>query len=217
MFIKNIIYINLDYRTDRCHQIEEELYALERHCVSDLNIQRYSAIRADPGIIGCGYSHLNSIKHAKKSGYPFVWIFEDDFIFTELMSNVIETLKKLDDLLIGDREPIDVIFLAYNSTEDTPYIGKNGVEIDYLVKTTNCQTASCYIICANYYDTLISNLEEGLQKLEDSNGILHHLYANDQYWKTLQERDNWVCVKPRFGKQRPSYSDNSKSFMDYDA
>ena len=215
MFIKNIIYINLDYRTDRCIQIEEELHTLEQHCHWPLNIMRYPAIRADPGIIGCGYSHLNSIKHAKHCGYPYVWIFEDDFIFTASMSYVKNTLEKLDEIV--RKENIDVIFLAHNSTEDRPYIGRDGVEIDYLVKTTNCQTASCYIVCEHYYDTLIGNLEEGVRILDDSGGTLHHIYANDQYWKTLQVRDNWVCVKPRFGKQRPSYSDNSKSFMDYDS
>jgi len=32
-------------------------------------------------------------------------------------------------------------------------------------------------------------------------------YALDQYWKRLQEKDNWFCIDPMLFKQRPSYSD----------
>ena len=55
--------------------------------------------------------------------------------------------------------------------------------------------------------------------LEVTNGVMHYLYANDQYWKSLKKKDNWVttvCINPRFGKQRPSYSDNANYFMYYD-
>ena len=31
-----------------------------------------------------------------------------------------------------------------------------------------------------------------------------------------KKKDNWVCINPRFGKQRPSYSDNANYFMYYD-
>jgi GR25 family glycosyltransferase involved in LPS biosynthesis len=212
MFIKNIIYINLDDRTDRFEEINNELFKLLKY--SPFTIERYRAIKTDPGIIGCGYSHLNAIKMAKTNGYPYVWIIEDDFIFTETHKYVVNTLKELDSIL--NTEPINVIFLAYNLIEGQPYIGKDGLEIDNLIKTTNCQTASSYIVCANYYDTLINNLEEGLELLKSGNGVMHHLYANDQYWKSLQQRDNWVVLKKRLGKQRASYSDNSKCFMDYD-
>jgi GR25 family glycosyltransferase involved in LPS biosynthesis len=214
MFIENIIYINLDYRTDRLNEIEQEMDKLKNYY--PFTVERFSAIQKEPGIIGCGYSHLKSIKYAKECGYPYVWIIEDDFTFTENIETVMETLSKIDDLIVYKKEHLDVIFLAYYLIEGQPYIGNDGLEIDYLIKTTNCQTASSYIINANYYDTLISNLEEGLRLLEESNGMAHYLYANDQYWKLLQKRDNWVCVKSRFGKQRASYSDNSKCFMDYD-
>lgn len=213
MFIKNIIYINLDYRIDRLQQIKQEMDLLINH--TPFTIERFSAIKTDPGIIGCGYSHLNCLKLAKENNYPYVWIIEDDFIFTQSIENIMEILLKLNELIISKKEKFDVIFLAYNLIEEKPYIGSDGLEINYLIKTENCQTASSYIICADYYDKIILNLQEGLQLLEESNGTMHHLYANDQFWKSLQLKDNWVCVKSRFGKQRASYSDNSKCFMDY--
>jgi Glycosyltransferase family 25 (LPS biosynthesis protein) len=214
MFVENIIYINLDYRTDRLEEIESELDLLRTHY--PFMVERFPAISRDPGIIGCGYSHLNCIQYAKECGYPYVWIIEDDFTFTDDMENIMKMMIKLDELILYKKEKLDVIFLAYNMIESEPYIGVDGEPIEYLMKTTNCQTASCYIVCADYYDRLISNLQEGISMLEESGGIMHHLYANDQYWKSLQRSDNWVCVKPRFGKQRGSYSDNSKCFMDYD-
>ena len=40
-------------------------------------------------------------------------------------------------------------------------------------------------------------------------------YTNDQSWKPLQEKDNWVCFKKRIGVQRPSYSDIEKINVNY--
>jgi hypothetical protein len=208
MFINNILFINLDYRTDRLEKIQHQMSLLCDHY--PFTVERFSAIKTNPGIIGCGNSHLNCIKIAKENKYPYVWIIEDDFIFTESFDSIIETLKRIDDLIMSKKEKFDVIFLAYNLIYGEPYFG-----VDFLIKTTDCQTASSYIVCSDYYDTMINNLEEGLELLKQSNGIMHHLYANDQYWKSLQKKDNWVCVNPRFGKQSASYSDNSECFMDY--
>jgi len=43
--------------------------------------------------------------------------------------------------------------------------------------------------------------------LEADGKATSSLYAVDQYWKRLQEKDNWLCVDPMLFKQRASYSD----------
>ena len=73
--IGKIYYINLDRRTDRREQMETELTRM------GLTGERYSAIEANPSIIGCCQSHLNVLKKAKDEGLANVLILEDDFIF----------------------------------------------------------------------------------------------------------------------------------------
>ena len=74
--IDKIFYINLDKRTDRREEIEQELSNYE------LNAERYAGIYTPhSGIVGCGYSHLNVLKLAKERGYKNVLILEDDFQF----------------------------------------------------------------------------------------------------------------------------------------
>jgi GR25 family glycosyltransferase involved in LPS biosynthesis len=206
MFIHHIIYINLDHRKDRLEQIQTELSTLPPFT---FEVERYEAIKTTPGIIGCGLSHLHCLKRAKGLGYPFVWIMEDDFTFTADIMQIMETLLALNEQIVANPLTFDVIMLAYHMLEYEP------TNLEYLVKTTNCQTASCYIVAGHYYDTLINNLEEGVQRLMESNGEMHYYYANDQYWKSLQRVDNWVAVVPRFGIQRGSFSDNANEYMDY--
>jgi GR25 family glycosyltransferase involved in LPS biosynthesis len=212
MFVSNIIYINLDYRTDRRELFEAEMASLLPH--SPFTVERFSGIHNDNGIIGCALSHLACIKKARDNGYPYVCIMEDDFTFTVEPEVVVKALERVG-ALIESGEDLDVIFLAHNIIREEPYVSKDGTTIDYLVRTLEAQTASCYIVNSTYYDKLIGNLEEGTQKLIESYGMLHYCYANDQCWKTLQVVDNWVALTPRMGIQRPSYSDNNKCFADY--
>jgi hypothetical protein len=193
--IDHILYINLEHRFDRRIEIELELSKLP------FTFERVDAIKTNPGIIGCGQSHLKCLKIAKERGYRGVWIFEDDFTFTMPIADVMKTLK-------GIMSNIDVILGAYN------LVGCDVVAVDDgMLKGIDVQTASCYIVFEHYYDTMIANLEEGNAKLVETGE--HWNYANDQYWKRLQKGDCWMCVNPRFGIQRASYSDNSECFMDH--
>jgi len=64
------------------------------------------------------------------------------------------TYNKLDKVLKSDLD-WDVILIGGNNLK--PYTIIN----DDLVKISNCQTSTAYIIKANYYDKLIKNLKEG--------------------------------------------------------
>jgi hypothetical protein len=43
----------------------------------------------------------------------------------------------------------------------------------------------------------------------------HWIYANDQIWKELQQKDNWYYFIKRIGKQADGYSDNALSYTTY--
>jgi hypothetical protein len=97
--------------------------------------------------------------------------------------------------------------LAYNVNKwnDSEYI--------FLKKAIDVQSASAYIVHERFYDKLIRLYEEAIPILERTG--MHWIYANDQIWKKLQPSSVWYCFNTRLGKQRPSYSDNSESFQDY--
>ena len=99
-----------------------------------------------------------------------------------------------------------VCMLSYNiiKCENTNY--------EYLQKTLEVQTASGYIVNNSIYDKLIELYEYAIPLLDSTKQ--HWIYANDQIWKKLQPESNWYSFTQRIGIQRPSYSDNSKSFCD---
>ena len=75
------------------------------------------------------------------------------------------------------------------------------------------QTASGYIVNNKYYDKLINLYEYAMPLLAQTRS--HWIYANDQIWKKLQEKDNWYYFIKRIGKQQDGYSDNTERFEKY--
>lgn len=195
--IDKIIYINLNKRTDRREQLEEELNNF------NLNFERFEAIETPGfGILGCGLSHLQVLKIAKDSNYENILILEDDFTF--LVSK--EEFEKELSNFFNSNIDFDVCFLSYNliKKEEMPY--------NFIVKALDCQTASGYIVNKKYYDKLIDLYEEAMPLLEKTKQ--HWIYANDQIWKQLQIKDNWYCFSKRIGKQRAGYNCDG-SYCDY--
>jgi hypothetical protein len=64
--------INLDSRPDRWVQVQEAFKP------TGISLERFSAIKNDDGMRGCGASHVAVIKEAQKRGLPWVLIVEDD-------------------------------------------------------------------------------------------------------------------------------------------
>jgi GR25 family glycosyltransferase involved in LPS biosynthesis len=198
--IDKIFYINLNKRSDRREEIENELHNF------GLSFERFEAIETPGcGIYGCGLSHLGVLKIARERGYKNVLILEDDFTFLVSKEEFETNLVKL----FESRIHFDVCKLAYNLIEieeiDNEHIGKLKCSI----------SASAYIINNHYYDKLIDLYEWAMPLLNSTRQ--HWNYANDQVWKNYQKEDNWYYFKARIGKQRPSYSDNTERFEDYNA
>jgi len=197
--IDKIIYINLDKRIDRRTDIEKELNDF------GLEYERFQAIETPGfGILGCGQSHLAVLKLAKEKGYKNILIFEDDFTFLVSKEEFENELNKFFDLNID----YNVCMLSYNinKSEETKH--------DFLLKSIEVITASGYIVNSNYFDILIELYEHAMVKLEETRK--HWIYANDQAWIPLQQKDNWFCFTKRIGKQKASFSDNTLKYFDYD-
>jgi hypothetical protein len=195
--IDHIFYMNLDYRTDRKEQFEEEMK------IMNWETERFSAVYHKPpkGTVGASKSLLSVLKLAKEREYKNVLIFQDDFTFLESKEVVETELQKLFEL----KPDFDVCMLAYKLNHSVP-------ENDFLIKVLHAQTATALLVNGHYYDTLIELYTESTPKLEMT--MQHWLYACDTVWKSLMERDNWYCFNKRLGKQRPSWSDCGNSFVD---
>lgn len=198
-YIDKIMYINLDSRTDRREQIENELNRF------GLLAERFSAIPTPGrGIVGCSYSHLAVLKRARENKWRNVLILEDDFEFLVSQKEFDESMDSFFKLNMD----YDVLYISYNVIQSEEIPGCSLVR-----KTTESQTASGYIVHEKFYDKLIALYEWAFPLLDATDE--HWNYCNDQVWKNLQPFHQFLYFSTRLGKQRESYSDNTCSFVDH--
>jgi glycosyl transferase family 25 len=198
--IKNIehaFYINLESRVDRKIHVEQQF--------SNIGIAatRFNAIKLTNGAIGCSMSHLKCLELAKQNNWEHVLIVEDDihFLNPDLFKNQLNKFLK-------NHSNFDVVLIAGNNMPPYQKID------DSCVKVYRCQTTTGYIVQRHYYDTMITNIKEGIQKLM-KNPEHHVQYAIDKYWFRLQEKDNWFLITPLTVTQREDYSDIEKRHTNY--
>jgi glycosyl transferase family 25 len=148
-------------------------------------------------------SHLKCIEIAKENNWEHVLIVEDDILFLnpEIFKNQINKFFK-------NHSDFDVVLIAGNNIPPYQKID------DSCVKVYRCQTTTGYIVKRHYYDTLISNIREGIQKLMET-PAQHIQYAIDKYWFKLQEKDKWYLITPLTVTQRDDYSDIEKRHTNY--
>ena len=124
-----------------------------------------------------------------------VVVLEDDFVFT-LDKNTIE--NKINHFL-NKYTNFDIIQLTtvHNELKD--------IEDTHIKKVNSAVTSSGYIILNHFFDTVIKDLKEALQKMEKEmeefdkkNGKklkkTETIYALDQHWNTLQKNRNGIFL-----------------------
>jgi len=207
-YIDKIIYINLDKRTDRREQIEQQLDEY------GLSYERFPAIYHSFGIVGCTQSHLAVLRLAKERGYKRVWILEDDFQFLQTREEMELTIQSM------CTKSFDVCMFAYNAikSENMDWSDFEGLRpsdkcLSWL-RIQEAETASSYVVQEHYYEKLIELYNHTIPLLEQTQQ--HWNYANDQSWKILQICDQWIAPIQRMGKQRHGFSDNAQEYMSYD-
>lgn len=188
--LKNTLFINLPERQDRRSHIQHEL--------SKLGIQeptRFNAIKTQMGQVGCSMSHLKCLEMAKKAEWDHVFICEDDAVFTNppLLLNRIEQAQNIavwDVLIVGGNNQRPFFPTSYEG----------------FIQVHNCQTTTAYIVKKKYYDVLIQNIKESLEKLLRE-PKLKHLFSVDIYWKKCQIKDTWLMPIPATVSQLDGVSD----------
>ena len=180
-------YINLEKRVTRRNQCEKQLKS-----IGICKPKRFNAIENEIGLIGCAQSHIECLTIAKNNNWPYICIFEDDLLFTE-PNKVKQMLNKYID------HDYDVLYIG-------AWINKYNSINKELIRVTNGCCFHAYIVKSHYYETLLNNLNEGLQKkIIDPENMS---YNNDVYIHKLQKEDNWLCFNPVLATQRDGYSDN---------
>jgi GR25 family glycosyltransferase involved in LPS biosynthesis len=197
--ITHVRYINLEHRTDRKEQVQNELRRigwLEKS-------KRYNAVRLKDGRAGCTLSHLRCLEEAREAKLSHLVIVEDDIQFL----NPALFTEQLDKFLSSGVD-WDVILLAGNNLP--PYVRVS----DAAVKVTQCQTTTGYIVNERYYDKLIDNIYNGMKHLLNE-PTKHFHYAIDKYWFNLQRTDRWFLITPLSVVQREGFSDIEQKNTNY--
>lgn len=205
-FVDKVVYINLDHREDR-RQIMRRF--VDEGRIPDEKVMRYSAIKNSLGIIGCALSHIGVLKMARDNKWKSVLILEDDLEWLDFNNGY----KLLEQTI--SQEPFDVCLLT-------------GVYIDVKYpKLKFGMHTNAYIVNHHYYDKLIHNMEEGLNKKLSPIAKPHiwnkpqmffykhiypHIYNVDIYWVKLQQTDNWIAIDP-ICCQTAVYSDINKEII----
>lgn len=186
---EHTVFINLAERTDRLSHIQQELKKLSIH-----NPVRFNAIKTHMGRVGCSMSHLKCLEMAKQAGWQQVFVCEDDAVFTN-PNLLLNTLSKVP-------IPVEWDVLIVGGNNQRPYVHR----APGFIQVHNCQTTTAYIVQQAYYDRLIQNIKEGIQKLLRE-PKMKHLYSIDIYWKDLQIRDTWWMAIPATVTQLEGMSD----------
>lgn len=182
-------YINLKKREEK-----KKLCEIELKKIGISNPNRFNAIENKIGLIGCVLSHIKCIEIAKKQKWNYVFIFEDDVLFI-------------------DNEKVKLMINKYIDYDyDVLYIGSKVINNRYsiinndLIQIKKAHCTHAYIIKEHYYDKILNNLYEGLEKKKKYPN--NHDYNIDVYYQNLQEQDKWLCFNPILATKRNGYSDN---------
>jgi len=197
--ITNIVYINLEHRTDRRCHVEQELTKIGLS-----GFQRFNAIKMENGAIGCSMSHLKLLQNALENNLDHILIVEDDITFLDP-----ELFKTQLNKFFESNLKWDVILFAGNNMP--PYQTVTG---DFCVKVSKCQTTTGYLVNKHYIKILLNNIKMGLTHLL-SKPQQHSLFAIDKFWFVLQQNGNWYLITPLTVIQREDYSDIEKKKTQY--
>ena len=212
-FVDKIVLINLESRTDRLEHMKEVCKKFPSEKVIRFNAIETKGI----GLIGCGKSHAGVIQMAIDNNWKNVLVLEDDTEWNKFEKGY----EKLEKLVQKD---YDVILLGA--------IIDNNSYNDETSRVTCARTMSSYLVNSKFYQTLLDNIKEGVEKLQvpelcynynnmiDGKPEIRMMYRHwdfgcDQYWKLLQPNHNFYIIVPNLMYQINDYSDNIDGYANY--
>lgn len=199
-YFPQIYCINLDYRTDRWSECQEEF---AKH---NLIVKRFSAFDGknlekieglSPGKVGAIYSHREVIKFAKDNQFENILILEDDVEFDDNLN------KMFFEFINEIPKNWDMIFFGANHSKNNIWMKEPLIEVsNHVYKIIRSYANHCYVVRHAAYDRLI----EVLSKKDKPSDVL----ISD-----IQGELNCYLFRPHLAWQRASYSDIEEEFVDY--
>lgn len=192
----DVRYINLDHRSDRREDFENEMHALG---VSWHN--RHSATLAHPGALGCSLSHLQVLKHWEATPGRLLLVCEDDARFVASRSEL--------DALIEEftaSPHLQVLALAYRTAWHIPIS-------DRLAASADIQTTAAYVAKPEIVPDLVAAFEDSVRGLRD--GASARTAALDKVWKRVQKKRLFAIPRKKCVIQRAGFSDIQEALTDY--
>jgi GR25 family glycosyltransferase involved in LPS biosynthesis len=189
-------YINLDERADRNTHVISELKKIGIN-----NCERVTAIKKNPGIIGCLYSHIKALEEGMKRNYEFITIFEDDVVFL----NPEETLNKIKQ--VKNDKDWNVLLLggmnnggSYKKYKDLPCI-----------RVSECMSCVAYVVKRDYAPKLLDVWKKSQESYEiqikEKKCHIHvGKLAPDVSWLVLQKNDIFILLTPLLVSQLKGFS-----------
>ena len=199
-FVDHTFIVNLDERTDRWAQVQEELSKTDIP-----EYERFSAIKPSFDILveeeynnmrlagrnknlyriaACGVkrSHIKIIQKAKKKLYKQILILEDDVVFDENANNIFQNA------IVNLPENWSMFYLG--GAHHKPYISIS----ENLCQIQRTYAAHAYIVKENIYDII-------LEKSFNSGYEIDVFYANE-----IHPNFSCYCVRPHIAWQRAGFS-----------
>jgi glycosyl transferase family 25 len=199
--LENVYYINLEERKDRKQLVELEFKKL------NWKYERFNAIRLKDGRVGCSMSHLKLLEMAKAKQLEYIVIAEDDIQFMD-PTKYNRMLSEFNMYMKSNNIEYDVLLLAGNLRN--PVQGIN----HFITRIFKSWTTTGYIVKKHYYDTLITNIRNGINQLIKYPKTTGQ-FEIDSYWQQLQAKDRWYILSPRTVTQRPNFSTIENRYTDY--
>jgi hypothetical protein len=193
-YVLHVVYINLDDRTDRRVQIENELKVF-----SPGKVTRIPGVKDTNKARGCTTGHLNALLYARDHNFPNVLVLEDDAMW----SNIDASYPLFEKLVT---KSYDVVMLG-------------ATELDYDTNTFKIKkalTASSYLVNSSYYTTIIERLQ-GLLNTPNFDSLPYCEQIVDcKPYNDLQSTGQWFIVIPSLMIQRKSYSNIEGRLVNYE-
>lgn len=206
MNIDKIFIINLEYRIDRKVHIENELkkqnitnyefFKAIKPSINDVNNwnQKFCENKNDNykiGCLGCLLSHYEIIKLSLKRNYKCILILEDDTVFKNNFTNLLNYSTQLN-------HNFDMLYLSGSHLGNTNKISEN------IIKINGTYTTGSYLIrndAMNYFVNNIKNYNKEVDVFLAEN---------------IQPYFNCFCVIPHLTTQLEGFSDIQNKYVSYE-
>jgi hypothetical protein len=196
-YISNVVYVNLDSRTDRRAQIEQEL-----------KIFNPEQVHRVPGIvpeimdmphksIALAKAHLSAVKLAKEHNWPNTLFLEDDSVW----ANIDKAYPAFEALV---KKSYDAIMLSsHNAKYDAEF------------RAESATSGAAYLLHNSHYSIFIDKLQAMIDSFVSGVTGWSNSEADAAVFGPLQKEYKWYIVVPALMTQLPGVSDRVGTYQNF--